>query len=66
MQHSEAANETCSDNRHALKIAFLNLYDRKVLLKIFEKIPVNEFIFSESCRPRLGILLKMDSFTGIF
>ena len=37
MQHSEAANETCSDNRHALKIAFLNLYDRKVLLKIFEK-----------------------------
>ena len=37
MQHSEAANERCSDNRDALNIAFLNLYVRKVLFKIFEK-----------------------------
>ena len=37
MQRSEAANERCFDNRDALKIAFLILYVRKVLLKIFEK-----------------------------
>ena len=37
MQHSEAANERCSDNRDVLKIAFLNLYVTKVLFKIFEK-----------------------------
>ena len=27
---------------------------------------MNEFSFSESCRSRPGILLKMNSFTGIF
>ena len=37
MQRSEAANERCPDNRDVLKIAFLNLYVRKVLFKIFEK-----------------------------
>ena len=34
---SEAANERCFDNRDALRIAFLILYARKVLFKIFEK-----------------------------
>ena len=37
MQRSEAASERCFDNRDALKIAFLILYVRKVLFKIFQK-----------------------------
>ena len=37
MQCSEAANERCSVNRNALKIAFLNLYVKKLMFKIFEK-----------------------------
>ena len=37
MQRSEAANERYFDNRDALKIAFLILYVRNVLFKIFEK-----------------------------
>ena len=37
MQRSEVANERCSDNRDALKIAFLIFYVRKFLFKIFKE-----------------------------
>ena len=35
MQRSEAANERCFDQRDALKIAFLILYVRKVLINTY-------------------------------